>query len=98
MIEVKTWKGQQSVHFQKLVKLNDFKVRLDIKRDSYAMQSYATASVFDPVKMDWNKLYSIPYPHMKTKEGLMYGGEEITTVPFKDDSEALMAGITSILF
>jgi hypothetical protein len=35
---------------------------------------------------------------MKTKEGLMYGGQEITSVPFKEDSEALMAGISSILF
>lgn len=98
MIEVKTWKGQQSVHFRKIVKLNTFKVKLEIKRDSYAMQSFAVAHVFDVVTMDWNLLYSIPYPHMKTKEGLMYGGEEITTVPFKDDSEALMVGITSILF
>jgi hypothetical protein len=98
MIEVKTWKGSQSVHFRKLVQLNQFKVKIEIKRDSYAMQSWAVASVFDPAKLDWNQVYSIPYPEMKTKEGLMYGGEEITAVPFTKDSEALMVGITSILF
>lgn len=98
MIEVKTWKGSQSVHFRKLMQLNQFKIKLEIKRDSYAQQSHAMAYVFDPIKLDWNAIYSIPYPQMKTKEGLMYGGQEITSVLFKDDSEALMAGITSILF
>lgn len=98
MIEVKTWKGSQSVHFRKLVQLNQFKVKIDIKRDSYAQQSHAVAYVFDPVKLDWNAIYSIPYPQMQTKEGLMYGNEEITATPFAKDSEALMAGISSILF
>jgi hypothetical protein len=98
MIEVTTWKGSQSVHFRKLVQLNAFKVKLEIKRDSYANQSHAIASVWSAEKLEWNTVYSIPYPQMKTKEGLMYGSAEITSVMFKDDSESLMKGVTSILF
>lgn len=98
MIEVKTWKGQQSAHFRKLVQINLFKVKIDIKRDSYDMQSHAIAYVFDPATMDWKVVYSIPYPHMQTEKGLHLGNQVLTTVPFAKDSEALMAGISSILF
>jgi hypothetical protein len=45
MIEVKTWKSGQSAHFRKLVQLNEFKVKIEIKVDSHAPQSYAVASV-----------------------------------------------------
>lgn len=102
MVEVKTWKGKQDANFRKICKLNEFLVKLEIKRDSYAEQSYAVASVFHRESMEWKKIYSIPYPQLETKEGILYttgpNRDELTTVPFAKDSETLMAGVTSILF
>lgn len=98
MIEVTTWKGSQSVNFRKLAQLGDHKIKIEIQRDSYANQSFARGYVFSVAKMEWSQIYSVPYPQMKTKEGIMYGQEQITATMFHQDSEAVMAGITSILF
>lgn len=98
MIEVKTWKTGQAAHFRKLIQLDEFKVKIEIKVDSHAPQSFAVASVYNPAKMDWIKLYSIPYPEMETEKGIQYDSKELTAVPFAKDSETLMAGISSILF
>jgi hypothetical protein len=35
---------------------------------------------------------------MQTQNGIQYDSKELTAVPFAKDSEALMAGISSILF
>lgn len=98
MIEVKTWKESQSVHFRKIMELGSLKVKIAIKRDSFAQQSYAVGYVFSMEKLEWNTVYSIPYPEMKTSEGLMYGNQPITSNLFTDDSTAVLEGLKAILF
>jgi HKD family nuclease len=98
LIEVLTWKQSQSVHFRKIIELDTYKIKLEIKQDSHKPQSYATAFVYSFANSEWRAAYSIPYPLMKTKEDLMYGSENITSNLFTQDAETLMAGVTSILF
>ena len=96
-IEVKIWKGQQSINYTQIATMGSFKIRIDIKRDSYDMQSHATASVFSMEKLDWNKIYSIPYPEMKSLAASAYDNKP-TELMFAADSLALFAGVKSILF
>lgn len=98
IIEVKTWKGTQSVHFRKIMKLNDYKIKIEIKRDSYDNQSSAVGYFFNPTKMEWVVVYSIPYPEIKTNSGHIYRNDAIVSTMFTDDSVAVLKGITSILF
>jgi hypothetical protein len=103
LIEVKTWKTQQSAYFRKIMRMTEASktwpktVKLEIKRDSYSNQSHAVAYVFDVQSVEWKAVYSVPYPHMKTQEGIMYD-KDVTANQFSTDAEALLAGLTSILF
>ena len=62
--------GSQSLIYRELYSLNDKKIKLEIKSDSYRSQCYAKSYVLK--NDEWNLLYSVPYAEMKTKEGLIY--------------------------
>lgn len=98
-IEVKTWKGQQSVHYRQLANLADFKIRIDIKRDSYDMQSHATLSVFRSADLEWKVIYSIPYPQMASlKTTSPHSMDPQGADKFAADVRTLIDGAIQILF
>src|SRR5574344_633705 len=69
-IEKITYKGTQSVNFRELYKLENKKIKLEIKSDSYDMQCYARAYILKEEK--WELIYSIPYSEMNTSNGLSH--------------------------
>lgn len=98
-LELITWKGQQSVNYRQIITLENFKVKLEIKRDSYDFQSSAVASVWSTESMEWKNVYSIPGQLMKTSDNMVHGVEKV--IPsniFSMDIQTLLTGAKSILF
>lgn len=99
MIEMTTWKESQSVHYRQLANLGNFKIRIQIKRDSYDMQSHATAYVFRAADLEWKVVYSIPYPEMATlKTASPHSSDRQGPDKFAADVRKLIDGATQILF
>lgn len=70
IIESIVYPGSQSVTCRIIYQLNGRTVKLEIKSDSFAPQSYAKAYVFDGTS--WKDLYAIPYALMQTPHELFY--------------------------
>jgi hypothetical protein len=70
IIEKITYKGSQSVNFREIYGLENKKIKLEIKSDSYDMQCYARAYILKDEK--WELIYSIPYSEMNTPNGLSH--------------------------
>ena len=70
IIESIVYPGSQSVTCRIIYQLNGRTVKLEIKSDSFASQSYAKACVFDGTS--WKDLYAIPYALMQTPPELLY--------------------------
>ena len=91
----------QSISYREIYKLNDKKIKLAIKSDSYRSQCYAKASVLK--NDEWTDIYSIPYSLMQTPEGLAYRNDyknnpENAEGIFKDDILKLKTNIEKIIF
>jgi hypothetical protein len=56
--------GTQSLNFKGVYQLGDLKLAINIKRDSYDFQSYATITVWRPSDLSWSPVASIPYSKM----------------------------------
>lgn len=70
IIESIIYPGSQSVTCRIIYQLNGRTIKLEIKSDSFAPQSYAKACVFDGTT--WKNLYAIPYALMQTPHELFY--------------------------
>ena len=100
-IEKITYKGSQSVNFREIYRLEEKKIKLEIKSDSFDMQCYARAYILKDEK--WELIYSIPYSEMKTPHGLSHHLEyrkDVRTAEkeFKADVEKLKKYTEEILF
>ena len=91
-------KNGQSLIAQQIFKLNDFKVRLTVKSDSYNFQSYARASVWNPSEMQWNHVHSINYDQMSTEPALAYAAFPVKMLAFNYDMKELLKMTKTILF
>jgi len=69
-IEKITYKGSQSINFREIYKLEEKRIKLEIKSESYDQQCYARAYILKDEK--WELIYSIPYSEMNTPKGLCY--------------------------
>lgn len=70
IIESIVYPGSQSVTCRIIYQLNGRTIKLEIKSDGFAPQSYAKACVFDGTS--WKDLYAIPYALMRTPHELFY--------------------------
>ena len=70
IIESIVYPGSQSVTCRIIYQLNGRTIKMEIKSDSFAPQSYAKACVFDGTT--WKDLYAIPYALMQTPHELFY--------------------------
>lgn len=64
-------KGQQSVTFKEVVEWEGFKIKTEIKSDSYDFQCFASISVWK--NLEWSKVHSIHHGAMRTRSKLVYG-------------------------
>lgn len=93
--------SNQSLSYREIYKLNDKKIKLDIKSDSYHNQCYARAYVLK--NDEWTQIYSIPYSLMRTSEGLIYKNDyknkpAMAEINFKEDIQKLKTQTEKILF
>jgi hypothetical protein len=100
-IEKITYKGSQSISFREIYKLDEKRIKLEIKSDSYDQQCYARASILKDEK--WEMIYSIPYSEMNTPKGLCYhvtyrSNAAAAEKEFKSDIDRLKKYVKEILF
>ena len=93
--------SNQSLSHREIYKINDKKIKLDIKSDSYRNQCYARAYVLK--NDEWSLIYSIPYNLMQTPESLAYHSEyknnpTLAQAKFKEDIAKLKQYTEKILF
>lgn len=95
-IEIRVFKGRQSVCYEFIGKLGAFKFKVDIKVDSYDFQSHAIGYVFDPAALKWNPLYHIPYNAMTSiKTADRFG--ETKAASFRVDHDHIVGKLADIL-
>jgi hypothetical protein len=63
-------KTGQSIDYKEILKLDDKKIKITIKSDSYSFQSYARIELWNGEK--WNMIDSIPHGNMNTPIELVY--------------------------
>ena len=100
-IEKITYKGSQSISFREIYKLDEKRIKLEIKSDSYDQQCYARAHILKDEK--WEPIYSIPYSEMITPKGLCYhvtyrNNAMAAEKEFKSDIDRLKKYVGEILF
>ena len=100
-IEKITYKGTQSINFREIYKLDEKKIKLEIKSDSYDMQCYARAYILKDE--NWELIYSIPYSEMNTPNGLSHhvtyrSNASVAEKEFKMDIDRLKKYVKEILF
>ena len=100
-IEKITYKGSQSISFREIYKLDEKRIKLEIKSDSYDQQCYARAYILKDEK--WEPIYSIPYSEMNTPKGLCYhvtyrSNAVSAEKEFKSDIDRLKKYVKEILF
>jgi hypothetical protein len=101
-IEIITYKSNsQSISFREIYRLDDKKIKIEIKSDSYHQQCYARAYVLK--NDEWSLIYSIPYTLMKTPEGLVYHSEyknkpALAEGQFNEDIQRLHHYVEKVLF
>ena len=101
IIESIMYAGHQSISRREIYILGNFKIKLELKSDSYECQSYARAYALDGV--EWKLIYSIPYSKMKTGTKLIYatpyrnGNENKAKSEFDADVQILKDYVKEIL-
>ena len=77
----------------------EFKVRVHIKSDSYADQSFAVLSVWNAADLKWSRVANIPYSRMNTPIKLIYMSvNRHHRREFQRDFDRLMSEAVQILF
>lgn len=65
-------KGSQDLNLLELLQLDDHKLRLIIKSDTYRFQCYAKIYVWSDTNKEWSLIDSIHPDNMQTKEKLCH--------------------------
>tara|TARA_B100000073_G_C23609123_1_gene523771 strand:- start:320 stop:634 length:315 start_codon:yes stop_codon:yes gene_type:complete len=65
-------KGKQDLQLDEMIQLDDHKLRITIKSDSYRSQCYAKIYVWSKHKEEWSLIDSIHPDNMQTEEKLSY--------------------------
>lgn len=63
-------KSKQAIEYREVLTLKEFKLRLEMKSDSYKEQCYARISVWNG--KEWSFVDSIHYSLLSFKDGLVY--------------------------
>jgi len=70
-------KGSQSIEYTEFIDHNNSKLRINIDRDSYDMQSSAVIKIWSKDDNKWNFLARIPYSKMSVCMNNVYCGLEV---------------------
>jgi len=86
--------GRQDVVYTEVLHAGDHKLRVSIRSDAYAFQSWATVKRWDGDK--WHLVHSIHHSQMKTPHS-MYVGPTPTDRSFRADRDELLRVASAIL-
>lgn len=90
-------KNLQDVHFEQILQLGEYKVRLQICSNAYQFQSHARAQVWQKDKLAWSQLVHIQPEAMKTPATL-YAHSNVHLGVFAKDADELVRKATLVLF
>lgn len=93
LIELTYLKGRQSIECIKIWKVSDVKFKVHIKVDSYRFQSYGRGHIWDPQKLEWKFVYSLPYQVLTSYDKTSY----IAPEPAENHSWAFSADLRTII-
>ena len=96
-LNVSVSKGRQDFVFEELAMMGSDKIRIIIRRDSYAFQSFARVEVWSAVAREWRDCVSLHYSQMRTEEKLPYVPRFVGAVDFADDRNALVKKAALVL-
>jgi hypothetical protein len=89
---------RQGVKAISLLKVSQFKVKLEVYSDAYDFQSYARAFVWNQGDLSWKLVYDIPYSLMATTKGLNSYPNGMDKTNFIKDETTLLSNVKKILF
>jgi hypothetical protein len=95
-IELSIAAGRQDVKYKLIGQLGEYKIKIEIRSDSYAFQCYARVYVWKD--LEWSFIDSIHHAGMSTKSGLVYTSDPEDATQFKHDKDKLIDIATKILF
>lgn len=100
IIETTISKGSQSLEYKQLINYKGYKLRINIKSDSYEPQSYARISILKDLK--WEILDYIPSSQMSTNSELVYQPRyrqnyDMAEKEFLKDSDLLVKNAIELL-
>ena len=70
MLNEDYYNGSQSVQYQGVFKMDEYKLMIELDIDAVSRQSSATISIFNKQELEWNHLDSIHYSKMESVEGV----------------------------
>lgn len=92
--------GRQSTEYREMITIDDKKLKIDIKSDSYDFQSHARIYVWKGDTDGWTLVHSIHFGQMKTPAELVYhpnkGG--LSLHHYKLDRDELVRVAIAVLF
>lgn len=97
-IEETYFKGGQSLEFKGIYEINKLKVKMNIKKDSYANQSYGRVWVWKD--LEWSLIDSIHYSQLAVVLADLYYGSAVddrVKALFNKDIKLLRAKAINIL-
>jgi hypothetical protein len=95
----RVWKSRGTdVFFEDIISIHGIPVRITIRRNFYAYQSFARAELFDKTTLSWHRVASIPHPLMKTNERITFTHGPLPSLDqFEEDNETLKDEVRFLL-
>lgn len=65
----RAWKGPQTIEYESTwITDDEFRLRVQIKRDFYDFQSHLRCQIWSPSQGQWNEISTLPLDHSKIKK------------------------------
>jgi len=87
-ISERLWMQNQSWFYRRIVMRNGYKLRVDIKRNAYDVQSFARVKVWNRERLSWNWVCGCPITECDCK-AISYVKKDPSMDIFRKDGEKL---------
>lgn len=99
VISARFYNLHQSWIYERIIKVDDHKLRVVIRRNAYDDQSYVRGYALDPVKLDWNCLVDKPIAGASCYSiSYVLPVERANRLLFEKDADAVIEELKSIVF
>ena len=94
-LEISLGKGYQDMIYKEILRWGEHKLRVRIKSDSYAFQSFARIERWNGER--WYEVHHIHHSQMTTASGLIHQPKQVTKEDFAADRDLLIKRAGTIL-